>query len=146
MRSGSQRGPYRPLPSRRRLIPKADGKPRPLAVAAIEDEIVQRAVREAPNAIYEEDFLGASRGFRPGRGPHDALAAGIGRSGKKGNGILRAGIRSFFDSVRHVWLMRFLEPRIGYARILRLTRKWLKAGVLEDGVVTVGERGTGRGR
>ena len=139
-------GPYHPLPSRRRFIPKADGRQRPLAVAALEDKIVQRAVAEVLNAIYEEDFLGFSYGFRPGRGAHDALDAlvvGIGK--RKVNWIVDADIRSFFDSVSHEWLLRFLEHRIGDVRILRLTQKWLKAGVLEDGVLTASERGTGQG-
>jgi RNA-directed DNA polymerase len=139
-------GPYHPLPSRRRFIPKADGRQRPLAVAALEDKIVQRAVQEVLNAIYEEDFLGFSYGFRPGRGAHDALDAlvvGIGK--RKVNWILDADIRSFFDTVSHDWLMRFLEHRIGDVRILRLIQKWLKAGVLEDGVLTASERGTGQG-
>ena len=102
---------------------------------------------EVLNAIYEEDFLGFSYGFRPGRGPHDALdALVVGIGGRKVNWILDADIRSFFDTVSHEWLMRFLEHRIGDVRILRLIQKWLKAGVLEDGVVTVSERGTDRER
>ena len=99
------------------------------------------------NEIYEADFLGFSYGFRPGRGQHDALdALSVGITSRKVNFILDADIRSFFDTVDHDWLIRFLELRIGDPRILRLIRKWLKAGVLEDGIVKPGERGTGRGR
>ncbi len=139
-------GPYHPLPSRRRYIAKADGRQRPLAVAALEDKIVQRAVQEVLNAIYEEDFLGFSYGFRPGRGQHDALdALVVGISSTRVNWIVDADIRSFFDTVSHAWLIRFLEHRIGDRRITRLVQKWLTAGVLEDGLVTESEAGTGQG-
>jgi len=141
-----QRGAYRALPSRRRYIPKADGSQRPLAVAALEDKIVQKATAALLNAIYEEDFLGFSYGFRPGRSQHDALdALVVGISSTKVNYILDADIRSFFDGVSQAWLIRFLEHRIGDRRIVRLIQKWLKAGVLEDGAVNVSETGTGQG-
>jgi RNA-directed DNA polymerase len=140
------RGAYRPLPSRRRYSPKPDGRQRPLAVAALEDKLLQRAVLAVLNAIYEEDFLGFSYGFRPHRSQHDALDAlstGIIRT--KVNWILDADIRSFFDAVSQDHLDRFLKHRIGDSRILRLIQKWLKAGILEDGVVTVSDTGTGQG-
>src|SRR5271166_1620961 len=139
-------GAYRALPSRRSYIPKEDGSKRPLAVAALEDKIVQRATAAVLSAIYEEDFLGFSYGFRPKRSQHDALDALIvGISAKKVNYILDADIRSFFTEVSQQWVIRFLNHRIGDPRILRLVQKWLRAGVLEDGIVTIEEKGTGQG-
>jgi group II intron reverse transcriptase/maturase len=141
-----QRGAYRALPSRRKYIAKPDGRQRPLGIAALEDKIVQRAVVEVLNAIYEADFLGFSYGFRPRRSQHDALdALAFAINCTKVNWIWDADVSKFFDSVSHEWLIKFVEHRIGDTRIIRLIRKWLKAGVMEDGEVTAVEVGTPQG-
>jgi len=139
-------GSYRARPSRRAYIPKADGRLRPLGIASLEDKILQRAVVEVLNAIYETDFLGFSCGFRPGRSPHhalDALATGITR--KKVGWVLDADIRDFFTTLDQRWLKRFLEHRIADKRVLRLIQKWMGAGVIEDGAWTACEEGVPQG-
>jgi group II intron reverse transcriptase/maturase len=140
------RGAYRAKPSRRSYIPKADGRLRPLGVASLEDKIVQRAVVGVLNAIYEQDFLGFSYGFRPGRSPHqalDALATGIKR--RKVNWVLDADIRDYFTSLDHLWLVKFLEHRIADRRVLQLIQKWLRAGVVQDGQWSETDQGTPQG-
>ena len=140
------RGAYRAKPSRRVYIAKADGRQRPLGVASLEDKIVQGALVKVLNPIYEVDFLGFSYGFRPGRGPHDALdalAAGLQR--KKVNWVLDADLADFFNHLDHGWLMKFVEHRIADRRVLRLVQKWLKAGVVEDGAWSETKAGSPQG-
>jgi RNA-directed DNA polymerase len=140
------RGAYRALPSRRRFIPKPDGRLRPLGIAALEDKIVQAALAAILTPVYEAEFLGFSYGFRPGRSQHDALdALAFGIARRKVRWVLDADIQSFFDTISHDWLIKFVEHRIADTRVIRLIQKWLTAGVLEDGIEIKTTQGTPQG-
>jgi RNA-directed DNA polymerase len=140
------RGAYRARPTRRVFIPKTDGRLRPLGVASLEDKILQRAVVEVLNAVYEQDFLGFSYGFRQGRSQHDALdALAVGITHKKVSFVLDADISDFFTGLDQSWLVKFLEHRIADKRVLRLIQKWLRAGIIEDGEWSSTEEGTAQG-
>jgi RNA-directed DNA polymerase len=141
-----KQGAYRARPSKRSYVPKTDGSKRPIGVTALEDKVVQRATVSVLNAVYEYDFIGFSYGFRPGRNPHNALdALYVGTTKRRVNYVLDADIREFFDTLDHGWLERFIRHRVADKRVVRLVQKWLKAGVLEEGIRTQTDTGTVQG-
>jgi len=141
-----QRGSYKARPVKRIYIPKPDGRERPIGITALEDKVVQRATVEVLNAVYEEEFLGFSHGFRPGRSPHNALdAVTVGIEQRKISWVLDADIQGFFDTINHDWLLQFIEHRIADRRVQRHIKKWLNAGVLEDQTWRANEEGTPQG-
>jgi len=145
LESRVHRGGYLPQPVLRVHIPKGDGKTRPLGIPAVEDKIVQQATRMILEPIYEAEFIGFSYGFRPRRSAHNALDALAEAIGRKVSWVLDADIQSFFDTIDHGYLQKFLEHRIGDSRMVRLLMKWAKAGVMEHGKLHVVQEGTPQG-